>query len=224
MYHVPFSHQSTVRASGRQFSRGSGQSAGSAISSKGSAAVRWEKRTAWASAADGHSYTGHQPVAEELPSDELFKSYFSALEAKHGLERATEIFRPSRHNTAFYPNMSLQALNLHVRVIFPISVDRTEVHVYPIRLKGAPEEMNRNSVRHLSLTHSAASLIQTDDLECFRRCQEGLVAQSSDWVLLARGLSSDRKDAHGDYVNTGTVELPQRAQYAAWARYMGVDK
>ena len=221
MYHVPFSHQSTISTGGRQFSRAQGQSAGSAISASGSAAVRWEKRTAWGARANGHSYTGHQPVAEELPDNPLFKEYFGLLEAKHGRERALQIIRPTRHNIALFPNVMLQTLNQHVRVIFPLAVDRTEVHVYPIQLKGAPEKMNRSSVRNLNLTHSVASLIQTDDLENFRRCQEGMAAQGSDWVWFARGIDTDREDEHGDFVNTGTVELPQRSQYTAWMRYMG---
>ena len=223
MYHVPFSHESSVSRSGRQFSRGAGQSAGSAISDRGSAAQRWEQRTAWGSRSNGHSYAGHQPVAEELPDTPTFKAYFSALEARHGKERALEILKPKRHNTAFYPNMTLQALNQHVRVIVPVAIDRTEVHVYPIKFKGAPKEMNDGFVRHLNLTHSAASLIQTDDLECFRRCQTGLSAQSSDWVWFARGVDTDKEDEHGDYVNNGTVEIQQRAQYAAWLRLMTAE-
>lgn len=221
MYHVPFSHESTLGPGGRQFGRGRGQNAGSAISDKGSAAARWEQRTAWGARDNGHGYAGHQPIAEELPDDPVFREYFAALEKRHGPERALEVLRPRRHNTAFFPNMTLQALNQHVRVIIPVAVDRTEVHVYPVQLKGAPREMNRGFVRHLNLTHSAASLIQTDDLECFRRCQEGLAAQGSDWVWFSRGVDTDREDERGDYVNNGTVELQQRAQYAAWLRWMG---
>jgi phenylpropionate dioxygenase-like ring-hydroxylating dioxygenase large terminal subunit len=221
MYHVPFSHQSTIGRGGRQFKRGQGQEAGSAIATSGNAAVRWEQRTAWGAQANGHSYTGHQPVAEELSNDPVFQAYLGLLEARHGRERALQIIRPTRHNIAFFPNVMLQALNQHVRVIFPISVDRTEVHVYPVQLKGAPEQMNRSSVRNLNLTHSVSSLIQTDDLECFRRCQEGLAAQHSEWVWFARGIDNDRDDGHDGLVNNGTVELPQRSQYAAWLRAMG---
>ena len=220
MYHVPFSHESSVRRDGRQFDRGTGQKAGSAISDRGSAAQKWEQRIAWGSRSNGHSWAGHQPVAEEASTDPVYLEYVAALEARHGKERTQVILAPKRHNTAFYPNMTLQALNSHVRVIVPIAVDRTEVNVFPIRLKGAPEAMNRQSVRHLNLTHSAASLIQTDDLECFRRCQEGLSAQSSDWVWFARGAHSDTEDENGDYVNKGTVEVQQRAQFAAWLRLM----
>ena len=223
MYHVPFSHESTIRRSGKQFGRRAGEDSGSAISDRGSAAQRWEQRSAWGSRANGHSYNGHQPVAEQLPDDPVFKTYFASLEAKHGPERARSILQPKRHNTAFYPNMTLQALNQHVRVIIPVAVDRTEVHVYPVTLKGAPDEMNRSFVRHMNLTHSAASLIQTDDLECFRRCQTGLNAHGSEWVWFARGVETDREDERGDYVNNGTVEIQQRAQYAAWLRLMSAE-
>ncbi len=220
MYHVPFSHESTIRRTGRQFGRRAGQDSGSAISDRGSAAQRWEQRVAWGARSTGHSYAGHQPVAEETPNDPVYAAYVRALEARHGPERTRAILQPKRHNTAFYPNMTLQALNQHVRVIVPVAVDRTEVHVYPIMLKGAPEQMNRDFVRHLNLTHSAASLIQTDDLECFHRCQSGLIARSSDWVWFARGIDTDQEDEHGDCVNRGTVEVQQRAQYAAWLRLM----
>jgi hypothetical protein len=220
MYHVPFSHESSVSRSGRQFSRRAGDKEASAISDRGSAAKKWEQREAWASACNGHSYAGHQPIAEQASSDPVHQAYVALLEEKHGAERTREILAPKRHNTAFYPNMSLQALNCHVRVIKPISVDMTEVNVYPVMLKGAPEEMNRNYVRHLNLTHSAASLIQTDDLECFRRCQDGLTAQSSDWVWFSRGLETDEVDERGDLTNHGTVESQQRAMFRAWARLM----
>jgi len=221
MYHVPFSHESTVSRSGRQFSRRRGTEAGSAISDRGAAADRWEQRSAWGARSAGHSFAGHQPVAEEAPNeDPAYRAYVALLEERHGPERAAEILKPKRHNTAFFPNMTLQALNQHVRVIIPVAVDRTEVRVYPIRFKGAPPELNRDAIRQLNLTHSAASLIQTDDMECFRRCQNGVHADNSEWVWFARGLESDTEDERGDYTNQGTVELPQRAQYAAWRHYM----
>ena len=165
MYHVPFSHESTVRRSGRQFGRRAGEDSASAISDRGSAAQRWEQRSAWGARSTGHSYNGHQPIAEQLPDDPLFNSYRALLEKQHGVGRTRQILTPKRHNTAFYPNMTLQALNQHVRVIVPVAVDRTEVHVYPVMFKGAPDEMNRSFVRHLNVTHSAASLIQIAGLK-----------------------------------------------------------
>jgi benzoate/toluate 1,2-dioxygenase alpha subunit len=221
MYHVPFSHESTLRPDGRQFVRRLGDESGSTIADTGEAASRWEQREAWASGSNGHSFTGHQPVAEGKRDDPVYDEYVALLAALHPPERLAEILSPRRHNTAYYPNMSLQALNQHIRVIIPISVDRTEINVYPVLLDGAPEAMNRDIVNGLNVTHSAASLIQTDDLENFRRCQDGVSADNSDWVWFARGQETDVTDNHGDIVNRGTVESPQRAQYTAWKRLMG---
>ena len=223
MYHVPFSHESTVGRGGRQFGRRPGEEKASEISDRGVAASQWEERVAWGSRTSGHGYNGNQKFAESIPDNPVYRRYVEALEARHGPARTKEILRPKRHNTAFYPNMTLQALNQHVRVIVPVAVDRTEIHVYPVQLRGAPDEMNRGFVRHLNITHSAASLIQTDDLECFRRCQNGLGAQGSEWVWFARGVETDREDENGGYVNRGTVEVQQRAQYAAWQRLMSEE-
>src|SRR5262249_53067147 len=88
MYHVPFSHESSVSGSGRQFDRGTGQRAGSVISDRGTAAQKWEQRTAWGSRSNGHGYAGHQPVAEEEARDPIHREYVALLEKRHGKERA----------------------------------------------------------------------------------------------------------------------------------------
>lgn len=220
MYHVPFSHESTLTPQGHQFSRRHGDKAGSTISDKGAAAKRWEQRESWGAARNGHSYTGHQPVADNKRDDQIFQRYVESLKSKHSPQRLAEVIEPRRHNTAFYPNMSLQALNQHVRVICPLSVDRTEVLVWPVLFDGAPKEMNMDIIRGLNVTHSAASLIQTDDLENFHRCHLGMDAQNSEWVWFARGLDTDQTDNQGDTINTGTAELPQRAQFKAWLHLM----
>jgi hypothetical protein len=48
----------------------------------------------------------------------------------------------------------------------------------------------------------------------------GSVAENSEWVWFSRGIDTDQTDNHGDVINTGTGELPQRAQFKAWARLM----
>ena len=93
------------------------------------------------------------------------------LAEKVGAQRAQQILTPRLHNSLIYPNMSIMGLNIHVRVINPIAVDRTEVTVFPIRLVGAPAAMNFGNIRLLNVTHSAASFVQTDDLESFTRVQ-----------------------------------------------------
>ena len=90
--------------------------------------------------------------------------------------------------------MSIMGLNIHVRVIKPLAVDRTEVTIYPIRLVGAPAAMNAANLRLLNVTHSAASFVQTDDLESFVRAQKGLRSRLIDWVDISRGLGDEEPD------------------------------
>ncbi len=112
-------------------------------------------------------------------------------------------------------------LNIHVRVIKPIAVDRTEVTIYPIRLLGAPESMNSGNIRLLNVTHSAASFVQTDDLESFVRAQKGLQSQQTDWVDISRGLGAEEPDRELNATRgLATHEMVVRAQYKAWVGYM----
>jgi hypothetical protein len=112
-------------------------------------------------------------------------------------------------------------LNMHIRVIKPISVDRTEVNVYPVRLLGAPDAMNFANMRLLNVTHSAASFVQTDDVESFVRAQKGLQSHATDWVDISRGLGTEEQDRERNALRGAAVqELAVRAQYKAWLGYM----
>ena len=91
--------------------------------------------------------------------------------------------------------------------------------MYPVRLKGAPEEMYHDIVRNLNITHSPASLIQTDDLEMFRRIQEGVHSRGAEWIVLGRGFGQEAPD-RGGFRGSGTSEISMRNQYRAWLRYM----
>jgi hypothetical protein len=112
-------------------------------------------------------------------------------------------------------------LNIHIRVIKPVAVDLTEVTVYPVRLKGAPDSMNFGNIRLLNVTHSAASFVQTDDLESFRRTQSGLRSLQSDWIDISRGMGEEKADDHYNATTESAMhEMVIRAQYDAWRRYM----
>src|SRR5262249_14794616 len=111
-------------------------------------------------------------------------------------------------------------LNIHVRVIKPVAVDRTEVTIYPIRLLGAPPAMNFGNIRLLNVTHSASSFVQTDDLESFVRAQKGLRSCATDWVDISRGLGEEEPDRELNATRAlATHEMVVRAQYKAWLGY-----
>jgi phenylpropionate dioxygenase-like ring-hydroxylating dioxygenase large terminal subunit len=111
-----------------------------------------------------------------------------------------------------------------LRIVHPLAVNRTVVYTYSFRLKGAPEQMFRDTVAFANVVNGTASWVLTDDLEVYERVQHGLTAQTNDWVYLARGWGGDVDDAEGTRRGaTGTSEIHIRSQFAAWLRYMTAE-
>jgi phenylpropionate dioxygenase-like ring-hydroxylating dioxygenase large terminal subunit len=221
-YHVPFGHASTVNKDGVQFARREGDRKGATVveADKKQTAASWKDRKSFI-AGNGHGWTSNTALDEGKRSSPVFDDYKKALAAKVGAARADEILAPRLHNSLIYPNMSIMGLNIHVRVIKPIAVDRTEVNIYPIRLIGAPDAMNAANIRLLNVTHSAASFVQTDDLESFARAQKGLRSTMTDWVDISRGLGAEEPDRERNATRgLATHEMVVRAQYKAWLGYM----
>ena len=218
-YHVPFSHASTVSRDGVQFARREGDEKGSRIVAEGGrTADEWKKRRSF-TVGRGHGWTSNTALDDGKRASPAFNRYKEMLAAKVGMERAQEILTPKLHNTLIYPNVSIMGLNIHVRIIKPIAVDLTEVNIYPVRLVGAPDEMNYGNIRLLNVTHAAASFVQSDDLESFTRAQIGLQSDMTDWVDISRGLGVE-ETANGVSTEFATHEMVVRAQYEAWRSYM----
>ncbi len=168
----------------------------------------------------GHGYQGRPPV-ETLPSGPVYEEYVRRLEARHGPERTRQILKYDRFNSVVYPNLTFQAFGQHLRVVRPMAVDRTEINVYPVSLKGAPETFNRSAIRSLAATHSAASMIQSDDIEIFERAQQGLTSSQSDWVLFGGHPTGEEPWREGGWRGSGTSEFVSRIQYEQnWVSYM----
>jgi phenylpropionate dioxygenase-like ring-hydroxylating dioxygenase large terminal subunit len=219
-YHVPFSHASTVDKDGVQFARREGDAKGAKVIDKERTSTDWKGRRSY-DMGWGHGWTSNTALDEGKRTSPAYDAYVKVLEDKVGRERAAEILKPRLHNTLIYPNVSIMGLNIHVRVIKPVAVDLTEVTVYPIRLVGAPDAMNFANIRLLNVTHSAASFVQTDDLESFARVQRGLQSGLSEWVDISRGLGSEEPDREVNGMRAkATDEMVVRAQYKAWLDYM----
>jgi len=219
-YHVPFSHASTVDKQGVQFARREGDEKGAKVVDKEKTSTDWKGRRSH-DMGNGHGWTSNTALDEGRRSSPAYDAYVRVLSEKVGKERAAEILKPRLHNTLIYPNLSIMGLNIHVRVIKPLAVDVTEVTVYPIRLVGAPDAMNFGNIRLLNVTHSAASFVQTDDLESFARIQRGLQSRMSDWVDISRGLGAEEPDREVNALRAkATDEMVVRAQYKAWLGYM----
>jgi benzoate/toluate 1,2-dioxygenase subunit alpha len=221
-YHVPFGHASTVNKDGVQFARREGDQKGAAVieTKKQQTSSSWKDRKSYI-VGNGHGWTSNTTLDDGKRSSAAFDEYKRVLTEKVGAERAAEILTPRLHNSLIYPNMSIMGLNIHVRVIRPLAVDRTEVTIYPVRLLGAPESMNFGNIRLLNVTHSASSFVQTDDLESFVRAQKGLRSSLTDWVDISRGLGHEEPDRELNATRgLATHEMVVRAQYKAWVGYM----
>lgn len=220
LYHPQFAHACTSDDSDRQFKRRYGDDSGVHIdvSERGS---RWDSMEA-AGIDWGLSWCGPLPFNHENRGGPLVEAHRAALRARHSEERVEEIMTERFHNVIVYPSVVMQLASNHVRTLRPISPELTEIRVYPVLLKGAPEEINRQLIRYLNITHSAGSLIQSDDVEMFRRVQGGLASEAQDWVWLNRYADAEREE-DGVRRSLGTSELVMRNQYRGWLRYMRED-
>jgi phenylpropionate dioxygenase-like ring-hydroxylating dioxygenase large terminal subunit len=173
---------------------------------------------------NGHCYMGsfYRPGAlDPAKMTPSHRDYVARLIAVHGEARTQAILGRETFNNLIYPNISINTRFQQFRVIQPIAVDRTQVHSYCFRLKGAPEEMFRASVRFVSTNNSASSPISSDDFAIFEDTQRGLSDGTMEWVDFSRGAGTERPFGNTGVAAPGTHELPMRTLMAAWARYMG---
>jgi len=165
----------------------------------------------------GHSYTGvnfsiHSSYAS-IPG------YREALERAWGAERTADILKVARHNTVYYPSLTIKGAIQTIRVARPVAADRTILESWTFRLKGAPDELLARSVIYNRLINSPLSVVGHDDLHCYRAIQEGLRARGNDWVSLHRNFSGDEA-ARPDAVANGTSEISMRNQFRCWVHHM----
>ena len=173
--------------------------------------------------ANGHSYMGgfyKSGIISPATDDPVMHRYKEMLIAKLGIKKAQHVLALDRFNNLIYPNLSVNAQYHQIRVVHPLAVDRTLIQTWCFRLKGAPEELFQRAVRFMTTLSSPASMIFSDDVEIFTRCQQGLQQQGIDWLNVERGQASDTTDDNQTWHSAGASELPTRAQFSAWRRYM----
>jgi len=226
--HPRFVHASSTAAARDQkdhvHSDGAGEVQIKQMRQNGAPAHVWEGLGIWSSAW-GHSFMGDYHtdanMAARPEEDPVQKAYRAALEDTHGAARTEEIMGVQRFNTIIYPNLSFMSRFRQLRVVQPISVNRTVVITYTFRMPGAPAQMFRDSINFANVVNGVGSLVLTDDLETYARVQHGLESQGGDWVDVRRGLGGDVSEANGTLRGqTGTSEIHLRAQFAAWRRWM----
>ena len=183
----------------------------------------WEELGIWASEW-GHGFMGDYHSDSRLVAamnHPMFAEYRRRLEARTGAAEAARILNVSRFNSVVYPNVSFMSQYRQLRIVHPLAVDRTVVYTYNIRLKGAPEQMFRDTVAFSNVVNGTASWVLTDDLEVYERIQRGLTAVTPEWVYLGRGAGADVQEASEFRRGaSGTSEVYIRRQFEAWRKYM----
>ena len=184
--HPLFAHRSSIEASQAQsdavHSDGSGEIAIRQMRQNGAPYSFWETQVGIWTYPNGHSYLGDYHDDAKLVAalkDPVFRDYLDALEKKKGKEEAQRILEVRRWNSNIYPNVSLMSQFQQLRVVHPIAVNRTVVHTYSFRLKGAPEQMFRNTISFANIVNGTGSLVLTDDLEIYNRIDMGLSSEGA---------------------------------------------
>jgi benzoate/toluate 1,2-dioxygenase subunit alpha len=169
---------------------------------------------------NGHSYTGvHGSIHSRYSTIPVYER---AMIEAYGKEGAHAILGEVRHNTVYYPSLTIKGAIQAIRVARPIAPDRTLIESWTFRLVGAPDELLRRTLTYSRLINSPMSVVGHDDLHCYRAIQEGLAATGNDWVSLHRGFDPSEIGAKDRVVN-GNSEVSMRNQFRAWKRYMTLD-
>lgn len=216
-YHPAACHSSTVGPDGRQFQRRAGKEGGAALFflPNGEAVV---SQLGVRGFPQGH--TSEQSLFDKEQSGGGWDEYYALLVDAYGESRTKEILKNRRHSLTIFPTLDILIAQTAIRVVRPIAVDLTEVEVWPVRLAGAPLAISSDLVRYVNITHSASSFIQTDDMEAFERCQQGMQSAGTDWVLAARGLGEEIEEEGGVLFGPRSSEVGQRAKHYAWRELM----
>jgi hypothetical protein len=141
------------------------------------------------------------------------------MKRAYGEERSKKILGTVRHNTVYYPSLTIKGAIQSIRVARPLAADKTVLESYTFRLKGAPEVLLQRTVTYNRLINSPMSVVGHDDLHCYRAIQEGLAAQGNDWVNLQRNFDPKEVDA-AEMTANGTSDISMRNQFRAWREFM----
>jgi len=166
---------------------------------------------------NGHSYTGVNFSIHSSYS--AIPGYEDLMLQAYGKERAHQILATARHNTVYYPSLTIKGAIQAIRVARPLAPDKTVIESWTFRLKGVPDKLLQRTLMYTRLINSPMSVVGHDDLHAYRSIQQGLHASGNDWVSLHRNCRPDEASAQ-DLVVNGTSEISMRNQFRAWARYM----
>ncbi|MDQ7261342.1 Rieske 2Fe-2S domain-containing protein [Paracoccus sp. PS-1] len=109
------------------------------------------------------------------------------LVARLGEEKAGFIVNQTR-NLCLYPNVFLMdQFSTQIRVVRPLSVDKTEVTIFCFAPKGESAEDRAHRIRQYEDFFNVSGMGTSDDLEEFRACQTAYAGSLALWNDMSRG-------------------------------------
>ncbi|CAG4916845.1 Rieske 2Fe-2S domain-containing protein [Paraburkholderia gardini] len=113
--------------------------------------------------------------------------YRDEIKARVGEIKADFIVNQTR-NLCLYPNVFLMdQFSTQIRVVRPISVDKTEVSIFCFAPKSESTTDRANRIRQYEDFFNVSGMGTADDLEEFRACQAGYAGTTALWNDLSRG-------------------------------------
>ncbi|MFM0614290.1 Rieske 2Fe-2S domain-containing protein [Paraburkholderia nemoris] len=113
--------------------------------------------------------------------------YREEIKARVGEVKADFIVNQTR-NLCLYPNVFLMdQFSTQIRVVRPLSVDKTEVTIFCFAPKGESAADRATRIRQYEDFFNVTGMGTADDLEEFRACQAGYAGTAAMWNDLSRG-------------------------------------
>lgn len=165
----------------------------------------------------GHGFSGVNFSIHSSYS--AIPDYEEAMKRAYGAERAQQILGTVRHNTVYYPSLTIKGAIQSIRVARPLAADKTLIESWTFRLKGAPDKLLERTVMYNRLINSPMSVVGHDDLHCYRSAQEGLAAPGNEWVSLHRNFNESELNEK-ELTCNGTSDISMRNQFRAWKEFM----
>lgn len=179
---------------------------------------------------NGHSMDwGFMPNGDERPLG--FQR--ERIQKQFGADRSRWMIDHVR-NLVVYPNvLFMDQSSSTVRVLHPISPDKTQIEVYCIAPRGEPAAARERRVRQFEDFLGPAGLATPDDQSVMEQCQRGIRSNKIRWLQayyrgIARvvsGADADAKKAGIKPLNSGpdiNDETFVHSQYREWLRLMTV--
>jgi phenylpropionate dioxygenase-like ring-hydroxylating dioxygenase large terminal subunit len=215
MYHVPFTHKSTVAMSEN---RGYTRAFGHFRNDRGPMVVR--------NFGNGHKMIDQRPGIRStweggrpIPGREPYADRLRARVGDPEASRYLELVGQSGVNLVIYPNLQVRGDGC-LYVYEPVEVNRTLVHTYVALLVDVPREVNALRMR---VAEDFINLGNRDDIEIFERTQDALTtAPESEWVDVSRGWGTDRewREPGGALAGNIADETGIRSGYEEWRKLM----